>query len=328
MRGRHCLASCGLLLLGACAEAPLQPAQPSTVTVAKAPVHDAAAVVIAEHRERARRHARAGNHAEAELEWQIVLLLAPADDAARAELEAARTAIRRGVGDHLQAGRSALRAGDTDRAAVAMLKVLALEPENVEASKALRDIDRQKLNRIQGNRAARAGQTGASGASRSAAGAATMPDAGDSYEIEQSIEIFRAGDLEGGLREFRAFVDANPRNEAARVRIASLVYERSVEAEQKGAREQALTLCEQAESFRGKPVPEWTARARSLRKALSAEYYERGMRAYRTDIASAITLWETSLRYDPQNRSAQSRLQEARVAAERLKRIEREKQQR
>jgi hypothetical protein len=86
-----------------------------------------------------------------------------------------------------------------------------------------------------------------------------------------------------------------------------------------------LTLCEQAASLRGKPVPEWTARARSLRKALSAEYYERGLRVYRTDIASAITLWETSLRYDAQNRNAQARLQEARVANERMKRIERER---
>ena len=313
------------MLLGACAEAPLQPAQPSAVAASSEPLNDAAAAALAERRELARRHARAGDHAAAEREWQIVLLLAPGDDAARAELEATRAAIRRGVGDHLQAGRSALRTGDTERAAAAMLKVLALDPENAEASKTLREIDRQKLNRIQSNRAARAAQTGAAGTGRSAAAAATMSDAGDSYEIEQSIEIFRAGDLEGGLREFRAFADANPRNEAARLRIANLVYERSVEAEQKGAREQALTLCEQAASLRGKPVFEWAARARSLRKALSAEYYDRGMRVYRTDIASAIALWETSLRYDPQNRNAHARLQEARVANERLKRIERER---
>lgn len=287
-------------------------------------MHDAAAAAIADHRQLARRHAQAGDPAAAEREWRIVLLLAPQDDAARAELEAARAAIGQGVRDNLQAGRSALRSGDADRATLAMLKVLALDPANAEASKTLRDIDRQKLNRIQSNRAARAGQANAASANRSTPGSATTPEAVESYEIEQSIEIFRAGDLDGGLREFRAFVDANPRNEAARLRMATLVYERSLEAEQKGAREQALMLCEQAASLRGKPVPEWTVRAQSLRKALSAEFYERGMRAYRTDAASAIRLWETSLRYDPQNRNVQARLREARVAEESLKRIERE----
>jgi tetratricopeptide (TPR) repeat protein len=321
MRGRRCLASCGLLLLGACAEAPLQPATPPAVSVSPAPAQDAAAAAAADHRQLAQRHAQAGDPAAAEREWQIVLLLAPGDDAARAELEATRAVIGQGVRDNLQAGRTALRSGDTDRAAQAMLKVLALDPANAEASKTLRDIDRQKLNRIQSNRAARAGQANAS---RSTSGSGATPEAVESYEIEQSIEIFRAGDLEGGLREFRAFVDANPRNEAARLRMATLVYERSLESEQTGAREQALMLCEQAVNLRGKPVPEWTTRAQSLRRALSVDYYERGMRAYRTSAASAIKLWETSLLYDPQNRSAQSRLREARVAEERLKRIERE----
>jgi hypothetical protein len=83
-------------------------------------------------------------------------------------------------------------------------------------------------------------------------------------------------------------------------------------------------LVDQAVSFRGKPVPEWSGRAQSLRKAISVDYYDRGVQAYRSDITGAIKLWETSLKYDPQNRMAQAKLTEARAAQDKLKRIERD----
>jgi len=321
MRVRGCLACCGALLLAACAEAPVQP---PPAAAAPGPTRQAVDAAIADHRQKAQRHGEAGDHAAAAREWQIVLLLAPGDNAVRAQLEAARSAIRQGVRDNLQAGNAALRGGDADRAMAAMLRVLALDPENAEAAKALRDIDRQRLSRIQAGRATRAGQSSAAATGRAAPGPPAIAEAGDSYDIEQRIEMFGAGDLAGGLRELRAYVDANPRNDAARQRIAAVVYERSQEAEQKGAWEDALMLCEQAASLRGKPVPEWTARAQALRKTLSEQYFERGVQAYRTDVASAIRLLETSVRYDPGNRKAQAKLQEARAADEKLKRIERE----
>jgi tetratricopeptide (TPR) repeat protein len=283
---------------------------------------------VAEHRQLARRHAQGGDHAAAAREWHVVVLLAPGDDAARKELDTERAAIRQGTRENLQAGTNAWRTGDAERATQAMLRVLALDPENAEAAKLLRDIDRQKLTRIQNTqsmRAARESHATAAAAARAPPGSAMGADAGESYDLEQPIEMFKAGDINGGLRDFRAFVEANPRNDSARMRVSTIVYDRGVESEQKGSREQALMLVEQALTLRGKPVPEWTARAQSLRKALSVEYYERGMQAYRTDVPGAIRLWETSLKYDPQNRNAQARLQEARAALDKLKRIEREK---
>ncbi len=324
MRAPGWLPLCGLLVLAACAEAPLQPAAPPAPRSA---VDGATAAAIAEHRQLARRYAQAGDHAGAAREWHVVLLLAPGDDAARKEQEAERAAIRQGVRDNLQAGLAASRNGESERATQAMLKVLALDPENAEAAKVLRDIDRQKLTRIQGNqaqRAARESQASAAGAPRAAPSAAAAAENSESYDLEQPIEMFKAGDINGGLRDFRAFIEANPRNDAARQRIATVVYDRGVESEQKGAHEQALMLVDQAVSFRGKPVPEWSSRAQSLRKAISADYYDRGVQAYRSDLSGAIKLWETSLKYDPQNRMAQAKLTEAHAAQDKLKRIERD----
>src|SRR4030095_4003396 len=94
MRAPRWLPLCGLLVLAACAEAPVQPGAPAATRFAAG---DAAATAIAAHRQRARGHGQAGDHASAAREWHIVLLLAPGDDAARKEYDAERAAIRQGV---------------------------------------------------------------------------------------------------------------------------------------------------------------------------------------------------------------------------------------
>ena len=313
-----------LALAGCATTAPQPESLPPVVISRPAAASGPVAAAIAEHRQLAQRHAQAGDFAAAAREWHIVTLLAPGDDAARAQLDAARAGIRQGVRDNLQAGNVAWRAGDADRASTLMLKVLALDPENGEAMKLMREIDRQKLVRIQGGRAAKVNQVTAApvagAAGRAAAGA---PDTSESYDIDQRIEMFKAGDVAGGLHEFRAFVDGNPSNVGARQRIGVTVYERAQELEGKGLREPALALFEQAVSLRGgKPVPEWTAHVQELRKKLSAEFYDKGLQAYRTDTAAAIKLWETSLRYDPQNQKTATRLQDAKVVQEKLNRMQ------
>lgn len=324
VRVRGLLLPVGLALLAACAEAPPRPTPAPEAVRVVSPVETAIASALAAHRQRAERDAARGDLAGAAREWKIVALLAPDDAHVRAQLDAARAAIDKSVREQLQAGEAALRGGDPDRATVAMLKALALDPANAEATRVLRDIDRQKLARIQSTRAVRAGTAATAANGRPAPGSAATADASESYDIDQRIEMFRAGDVEGGLKELRAFVDANPSNQAARQRIATTVFDRGREAESKGAREQALMLFDQAAALRGKPVPEWTAQAQKLRKTLSDEYYDKGMQAYRTDTATAIKLWETSLRYDPDNRKAAAKLQEARMADDKLKRIQQE----
>src|SRR5215475_8009929 len=192
MRASGWLALCGLLALAACAEAPVQPAPPAP----RSPTADAAAAAAAEHRQVARRSAQAGDHAAAAREWHVVLLLAPRDEEARKEYDAERAAIRERVRENLQAGLTAWRNGETERATQAMLKVLALDPENAEAAKVLRDIDRQRATRIQASqaqRAARENQASVANGSRTAA-----VDGNETYDIEQPIEMFKAGDIDGG----------------------------------------------------------------------------------------------------------------------------------
>ena len=313
MRLRSALALSLLALLAACAQASRRhPAGGRTFPDAGA-AEDARAQAIVRHRQLAQKAREAGDLATAAVDWKIVVLLAPGEPSYRAEQDAVNAAIRQGVREQLQAGNAALKGGDNERATQAMLRVLALDPANEEAAKALRDIDRQRMARIQGDRAQKLRPVDM------AALKAGAPDAGAAYDLEQPLEMLRAGDVNGGLRELKAYVDANPGNRAARQKIGNAVADRARELQGKGSREQAFTLYEQAVALRGESTPEWNREMQSLRKSLSDEYYSNGERAYRTDVALAIKQWETSLRYDPQNLKAANRLRDARAAQEKLK---------
>jgi len=157
----------------------------------------------------------------------------------------------------------------------------------------------------------------------SAVAPAPASEAGDGYDLEQRLEMFKAGDVAGGLRELRGYVDAHPKDRAARNRIGATVYERGADLEAKGNREAALGLYEQAVTLRGDALPQWKTQIQALKKALSVEYFDKGMRNYRADLAGAIRDWETSVRYDPQNLKATERLREARAAQEKLQKIDR-----
>jgi tetratricopeptide (TPR) repeat protein len=261
----------GLALLAGCAEVPVAPPEPPAAT-RLSPQDERIRTAIAKHRQLAAQYRQAGDLAAAATQYQLLTLLAPDDGTFRTELAATRAEIARRVKESLAAGNAALRSGDADRAAESMLRALALDPENAEAAAQLREIERQRLSRIQASRAAKAGGVaGANGAQRAASPRAPATAGNDSYDLEQPLEMFKAGDTAGGLRDLRNYVDANPNDKAARNRIGTAVYDRARELESQGAREQALALYEQAVALRGEPGPGWTARIQALQKALEKQ---------------------------------------------------------
>jgi len=309
----------GLALLAGCAQLPLAPPAAPEAAPRLSPQDERVRLAVAKHQQLANQAKQAGDLAAAATQFQILTLLAPNDAAFRKELAATRAEITRRVNENLAAGNAAMRSGDADRAADAMLKVLALDPENAEAAKDLREIEAQRLSRIQAGRAAKAGGAGAvaNNVPRAAAAPRTPATAAsDAYDLEQPLEMFKAGDTTGGLRDLKAYVDANPNDKAARNRIGTAVYDKAREQHEQGSREQALALYEQAVALRGEPGLGWMSRIQALKKALGNEYLEKGAQAYPTNTAQAINDWETSLRYDPQNAKAAVRLKDARQAQE------------
>ena len=263
------LLSVGIALLSACAEIP--PAPVSLPVLRVSPQDEQVSQAIARHRQLAQQHRAAGDLAAAAAQWQILTVLAPRDETFRQELAATRAAIDQRARENLAAGMAALKGGDADRAADAMLRVLALDPANADAAQALRDIEKRRMARTQASRAARAGGTAVAannGGPRAAGARAPATDAADAYSLEQPLEMFKAGDTAGGLRELRLFVAANPNDKAARNRIGTAVYDRGKELEAQGQREQALAMYDEAVALRGGAAPGWAPRIQALKKTL------------------------------------------------------------
>ena len=123
------------------------------------------------------------------------------------------------------------------------------------------------------------------------------------------------------MRELKAWVDANPGDRAARQRIGTAVAEKARELEDRAQREQALGLYEQAIALRGDANAPWAARMPALQEDAVEEYYDKGMRAYRTDLAQAIRHFEASVRYDPSNTQASFEAEGSEARAQKLEKI-------
>lgn len=319
-------------LLAACAQTPAPPEQPAPaprVVRPDGPREEAAR----RHRELAREARAAGDLATAVDHLHVVVLLVPDDEAAKRDVEALRDQIRRGVREGLETGRNAMRAGDGARASAAFLHVLALDPKNAEAARSLRELDRQNMARSQSSRAARVNvqemiaearaskPAGAAASPGPAATAAAAASPGDAIELDQRLEMFRAGDTTGALREIKAWVDAHPKDRASRQKAAAAVADRAKELEGKQQREAALGLYEQALLLRGEPQAEWSAKVAALKKQVSADYYASGMKLMRTDLNGAVKAFEASVKLDPQNANAQRGLRDATAARDKMSRM-------
>jgi tetratricopeptide (TPR) repeat protein len=226
--------SLAVLVLASCAEVPPAPAPVARVAAQDEQLGRA----IAEHRKLALQYQASGDLAAAAAQWQILTVLAPRDETFGRELRETRALIARRVGEHLAAGRSALKSGNADAAAQAMLSALALDPGNDEAAQALRDIDRRRASRIQAGRAARAGGSAMAAPASPRQGIRRAPasDASDTYALEQPLAMLAAGDTVGGLRDLHRYVAANPNDTSARQRIGNAVYDRGKELEADGDR--------------------------------------------------------------------------------------------
>lgn len=315
---RASLVTAVAMACAACAPAP--PIPDSEPMVARAPpvveptAPKSRAGAINRHARLAAAAREAGDLASAAEHLDVVMLLAPGDALHRKARDEVRDAIRRGIREHTQAGSAARRNGDLGAARDAYMHVLSLAPDNADAAKALREIEHQVMARAQGERAARARIPDSA-----LVNARTRPN--EILDLDQPLELVRAGDLTAGLREAKAWADAHPTDRTGRGRLGIAVADKAREAEGKGQREVALGLYEQAVAIAGAGTPEWTVRMQGLRKALGEKYYNEGMKSFRSDLDEAIRQWETGARYDPTNTTLQMRLREAKLVQQKLKKM-------
>lgn len=319
MRPISCIYLAGTVLLSACAHHGDELPNEGVVAPVVVPYGDS----IAQRQQLAKRLATDGDLAAAAAHWQVLTILDPDDAGFRKELQSTRSAASRLAASHYTNGMAALNNGETDEAARLMLRVLALQPDNADAMKVLRNIETERIARVQSARANRVRKNEELAKKNGQdAGSPDMTEYRRSYDLEQTIELFVAGDALGGLRELHRYVVANPKEKAGRKRISEVVFEQAQKFDTGATRERAAFLYEEAIKFRAEPTPAWDARLATTRKALANEYYAKGMRAYRGNFDLAITHWETCLKYNPQQINCGLRIKEAQAFQKQLKRIE------
>lgn len=258
--------------------------------------------------------------AAAATQWLIVLLLAPKDRQAVDRLAALRASISKTVADELAGSRDALRRGDGDRAQQSLLAVLALDASNKEAIELLREIDRQRAMRRGADRAARAQAEQPPTATRGSSIRRLLPEAGE-YDVEQSLELLRAGDSATAIAELRRYVAANSGDRALRERVAGALRSRAQALENQGDGFAAVELYAEAIRVRGSAPLDWTTQLNRLRNRLASLEYEMGVRMLSTDVAAATRHFEAALRLSPTHTQAQLQLDRAQKIQQKLRSI-------
>lgn len=317
--------SCALAVLTAslagCASVPSAP--PASADRSVVEVHSASKEMeraIERHRTAAVRLEQAQEATKAAAQWQIVVLLAPNDRQALERLTAIQATVTKNVSESLSAGREALRNGQTEQAQESMLRVIAFDPRNEEAINALREIDRQRAMRRGAERAARVRieEVTASAKNRTA----RRPTEAGEFDVEQSLELLRAGNSSVALAELREYLAANRRDRAGRERIAVAVRSYAQQLEKQGASDAAVSMYAEAISMHSPPPPrEWSAQLTQLKDRLAQQEYEQGVRLMSSNLGAAIRHFEAALRYAPEHTQALLRLESARKMQQNLRTI-------
>jgi len=317
-------ALCGALVvvvaaLSGCASGPQSPAaEPAPEDSA---TRAAAELAAERHRAQALKLEQAQDLAGAATQWQIVLLLRPDDAQANARLAALRRSIARTVAVEREAARDAQRRADLDQAQQSWLRVLSYEPYNDEAVTALREIERQRATRRAAERAARARMEEGTATGRNRTAKRGAPTEAGEYDIEQSLELLRAGDAKAALPELQRYALANPRDRAGRERIAVAVYAQAQQLKRQGSDSAAVSMYTEAIKLHPAAPKDWSAQLAQLKLRLANQEYETGVRLMSTDVPAAIAHFEAALRYAPDHTQAQLRLERARKMQDNLRAI-------
>ena len=308
-----------MMLLASCATAPSLPAATNDRPVVEVPgTPKEVERAIERHRGLAQRYEQAYEPSKAATQWQIVALLAPNDRQASERLSANRASVIKNVNEGLAAGRDALRKGNVDQAQHSLLRVLALEPNNEEAINNLREIDRTRAMQRGAERAARARNEETAAVKNRTV---RRPSEAGEFDVEQSLELLRAGNSAVAIPELRRYVAANLRDRALRERVATAFHAHAQQLERQGASAGATSMYAEAIAMHTSPPREWTTQLAQLKNRLAQQEYEQGVRQMANNLNAAIRHFEAALRYVPDHAQALLRLESARKMQQNLRGI-------
>jgi tetratricopeptide (TPR) repeat protein len=253
--------------------------------------------------------------ADAAIAWEILMLLRPENAEYRDRLHDVQARIASGIEQHLSAATEARNRGDIPQAALAGLKALSLEPANPRAIAVVQELEHEAQRRKLDSRVARVTVAKDASPGRAASNA-------EHRDLEFAVLLYHQGDYAGSIKTLERYLRSTPKDDIARRYLQDAHMQVAQQRMDQGRSEEALSALENAKGAREQDSGELKAKIESVRKALAENYYQKGMKVYRSNLDLAITYWERSLQYDPTHPQAGIRLQQARQMQKNLKAID------
>lgn len=277
-----------------------------------------------------------GHLAEALLEWKILNLLRPDDNAVLYELKATKAAIDRRVGAHITAASEAANEGHADVAYIYYLKALALDPNNGEALDQLRAIEAKRVRDVQ-QRNTKVLLERRKIASQRSPAKDPAKDRVETYaqvvtqqaipeknkHLESGVAFFKQADYASSIAELNEYYSLYPNNSVAKKYLAEAHLKVANSYQQKGDLLAALSHLQKARLYHEGEKVELDSAIEQIKKQLADRYYEAGLRIYRGDVAKAIDYWKRSLSYNANHVKAKLYLQRGITMKKNLDKIER-----
>lgn len=259
---------------------------------------------------------------EAAVQWEVLQLLHPDVSEYTQRLDTSRARARQTAAQHLEMADDARQRGNPDQAMVAYLKSLLMDPANKTALAGLRRIETERASMAYPNKASRPNGMPRRNHAPTTAKAQPAPYGGTRQVLDVGILLFRQGDYAASIQTLEKYLRGDPQDESGRRYLIDAYLQIAQQRLRAGRREEALASMEKARSLKGQADKELAEGIQSLRHSLADEYYEKGVRAYYSDIGKAIAFWERGLQFNPYHKLSHARLNQARKAQQNLRALE------
>lgn len=305
------IVSCGIILsLAACAQVPQPPPKPTgpseTAAISK--------IVSTTDREKlAQSWTAQGRLADALTQWKILRAIDPDNPMYERQESKLDELIKSKAADYVRAGTAAQAKDDKQSARARFLAALAIDPSNTDALEELRRLEFDRVWRVQVAKLDKLKES----AGRTSASASEQ----ERFYFELAALMFRQGDYSGTVREMQKYLNSYPGDAQAKKLMADAYAKLAASQREQGQLQGALSSLEQARRFGGDAAPVKKKDETEMRNALANEYYEKGLRLQRTDLAQAIELYEKALEYNPNHTKAQTKLRDAKRMQKNLESI-------
>lgn len=247
--------------------------------------------------------AEQGRYADALVQWKILFTLDPQNRRYRAQILNTRAHISTMVAQLLRSGNTALENGDLVTARRSYLAALAQDPANNMALEKMRGLE---YSRVWGIQSAKLEKL-KSAEERKSETASEQ----ERFYFELGTLMFQQGDYLGAVREIQKYLNSYSKDPQAKKLMGDALAKLAESQRQQGQLKDALDNLEQAKRYNGNKAEKPTDIENKVRKALAEDYYSKGLRARRTDLARAIEMWRKALEYNPAHANAKIRLNEA-----------------